>query len=138
MIINSLSDLTTKDTTGTRSGHVTAEGRAADGVVQIGTSYEQDTKIESYASKTVNSGKPYNASSFNCSTFVQNALRTAFPKLDASQNVKIPIQLRLLYKDTKVVAPNNLYNAAMKLPNATNIRGPKTVVTKPYLEYYGK
>ena len=43
-----------------------------------------------------------------------------------------------MYKDTKVIAPNNLYNATMKLPNAINIKGPKSVIAKPYLEYYGK
>jgi len=58
--------------------------------------------------------------------------------LDASQFVKIPFPLNAIYNDTRVVAPNNLYNATMKLPGATNIRGPKSVVAKPYLEYYGK
>ena len=43
-----------------------------------------------------------------------------------------------MYKNTTVVAPNNLYNTTMKLPNANHIRGPKSVVAKPYLEYYGK
>ena len=38
----------------------------------------------------------------------------------------------------EVVAPNNLYNATMKLPNAINISGPKSIEAKPYLEYYGK
>jgi hypothetical protein len=138
VVINSLSDLTTTDPTGSRSGNVSAEGRAADGIVQINTTYEQDTKIQGYASKTANSGRAYNASDFNCSTFAENALKTVFPKLDASQQIKIPFVLRLLYHDTRVTAPNNLYNATMKLPGATNIRGPKFVVAKPYLEYYGK
>ncbi|SUB77359.1 RHS repeat-associated core domain [Porphyromonas macacae] len=138
VIINSLSDLTTKDPTGSRSGNVSAEGRAADGIVQIGTTYTQDTKIQVYASNTANSGKAYNASSFNCSTFAESALKTVFPTLNASQYVKIPFPLNVIYKNTTVVAPNNLYNATMKLPNAKNISGPKSVVAKPYLEYYGK
>jgi RHS repeat-associated protein len=136
--INSLSDLTTKDPTGSRSGNVSPEGRAANGIVQINTTYDQDTKIQGYASKTANSGKAYNASSFNCSTFAESALKTVFPTLDASQYVKVPSPLNLIYKDTRVVAPNNLYNATMKLPNTTNIRGPKSIVAKPYLQYYGK
>jgi RHS repeat-associated protein len=138
VVIKSLADLKTKDPTGSRSGSVSAEGRAADGIVQINTTYEQDTKIKGYASKTANSGKAYNASSFNCSTFAESALKTVFPKLDASQYVKVPFLLRTIYDDTKVVAPNNLYNETMKLPNATNIKGAKSVVAKPYLEYYGK
>jgi RHS repeat-associated protein len=138
VVINSLSDLTTKDPTGSRSGNVSAEGRAADGIVQINTTYAQDAKIQDYASTTANSGKAYNASSFNCSTFAESALKTVFPKLDASQYVKVPFPLNAIYNDTRVVAPNNLYNATMKLPNATNIRGPKSVVAKPYLKYYGK
>ena len=52
--INSLSDLQTKDPTGLRSGSVSAEGRAADGIVQINTTYDQDTKIQGYASNTSN------------------------------------------------------------------------------------
>lgn len=138
VVINSLSDLTTKDPTGSRSGNVSAEGRAADGIVQINTTYAQDAKIQGYASNTANSGKAYNASSFNCSTFAESALKKAFPTLDASQFVKVPFPLNAIYNDTRVVAPNNLYNATMKLPGATNVRGPKSVVAKPYLEYYGK
>jgi hypothetical protein len=138
VVINSLSDLKTTDPTGTRSGNVSAEGRAADGIVQINTTYAQDAKIQGYASKTANSGKAYNASDFNCSTFAENALKTVFPTLNAGQDVKIPGVLRLMYNDTRVTAPNNLYNATMKLPGATNIRGPKSVVAKPYLEYFGK
>ncbi|MFA6779265.1 MAG: hypothetical protein WCU80_05745 [Paludibacteraceae bacterium] len=38
--------------------------------------YDQNTKNQSYASKTANSGKAYNASEFNCSTFAENALKT--------------------------------------------------------------
>jgi RHS repeat-associated protein len=138
VVINSLDDLKTTDPTGTRSGNVSAEGRVADGIVQINTTYEQDTKIQDYASKTANSGKAYNASSFNCSTFAESALKTVFPKLDASQYVKVPFPLNIMYNDTRVVAPNNLYNATMRLPGTTNIRGPKSVVAKPYLQYYGK
>ena len=106
--------------------------------MQINTTYDQDTKIQGYASNTSNSGKAYNASSFNCSTFAENALKQVFPTLDASQFVKIPGALRFIYNDTRVVAPNNLYNATMALPGATNIKGPKSVVAKPYLQYYGK
>ncbi|MFC4676660.1 RHS repeat-associated core domain-containing protein, partial [Dysgonomonas termitidis] len=136
--INSLSDLKSKDPTGTRSGSVSAEGRAADGIVQVKTSYEQDSKVLDYASNTSTSGKKYNACDFNCSTYAENALKQAFPSLSASQDIKVPFALRILYKDSKTVAPNNLYNATMKLPGATNIKGPKSVVAKPYLEYYGK
>ena len=138
IIINSLADLIAKDPTNSRNGNVSAEGRAADGIVQIITTYTQDKKIQGYASNTANSGKAYNASNFNCSTFVENALKTVFPTLNASQYIKIPFPLNVMYKDTKVIAPNNLYNATMKLPNAINIKGPKSVIAKPYLEYYGK
>ena len=138
IIINSLADLIAKDPTNSRNGNVSAEGRAVDGIVQIITTYTQDKKIQGYASNTANSGKAYNASNFNCSTFVENALKTVFPTLNASQYIKIPFPLNVMYKDTKVIAPNNLYNATMKLPNAINIKGPKSVIAKPYLEYYGK
>lgn len=138
VVINSLSDLTTKDPTGSRSGTVSAEGRSADGIVQITTTFDQDMKIQGYASTTANSGKAYNASDFNCSTFAESALKTVFPKFDASQHVKVPFPLNVMYHDTRVTAPNNLYNAAMKLPGATNISGPRSVVAKPYLQYYGK
>lgn len=43
-----------------------------------------------------------------------------------------------LYNDSRTVAPNNLYNAAMSLPNASNLKGPNSVTAKPYLKYFGK
>ncbi len=138
VVIESLEDLKTKDPTVSRTGFVLPEGRAADGIVKIGTSRAEDQKIKNYASTTANSGKSYNATSFNCSTFAESSLKTVFPKLDASQFIKIPSSLKFLYNDARIVAPNNLYNAAMQLPNATNISGPGSVEAKPYLEYYGK
>lgn len=81
---------------------------------------------------------PYNASSFNCPTFAENVLKVAYSQLNAGQDVKVSSHLRLLYNDTRVVAPNNLYNATMRLPGAINIKGPRSVVAKPYLQYYGK
>ena len=136
--INSLSDLTTKDPTGSRNGNVSAEGRAADGIVRVNTTYEQDSKIKNYASTTARSGKAYNASDFNCSTFAESALKSVFRKLDASQYVNVPFPLNTMYNDTRVTAPNNLYNAVMKLSGSKNIKGPKSVTAKPYLKYYGK
>ena len=40
--------------------------------------------------------------------------------------------------DAQTVAPNNLYNAALQIKGASNIKGPANVVAKPYLEYFGK
>jgi len=40
--------------------------------------------------------------------------------------------LQYYYKYSKTVAPNNLYNRALK------VKGPSSVVAKPYLEYFGK
>jgi len=37
-----------------------------------------------------------------------------------------------------VVAPNNLFNAALQQKGAFNAKGPAHVVAKPYLEYYKK
>jgi len=136
--INCLSDLTTKDPTGSRNGNVSAEGRATDGIVRVNTTYEQDSKIKNYASTTARSGKAYKASDFNCSTFAESALKSVFQKLDASQYVNVPFPLNTMYNDTRVTAPNNLYNAVMKLSGAKNIKGPKSVIAKPYLKYYGK
>ncbi|MDL2320543.1 hypothetical protein LJC45_05370 [Alistipes sp. OttesenSCG-928-B03] len=139
IVIVSLNDLTSKDPTGFRAGNVSAEGRVADGIVQLATSYAQDKGIAGYASKTANANKAYNAASFNCSTFVESALQTAYPVLDASQQVNVTSAMWVIgYRNATVTAPNNLYNAAMKLPGAKNLRGPKSVVAKPYLEYYGK
>ncbi|MDU1893108.1 MAG: RHS repeat-associated core domain-containing protein, partial [Dysgonomonas sp.] len=136
--INSLADLLAIDPTDTRSGNVSPEGRAADGIIQINTTIEQDFQIGGYASTTARSGKSYNACTFNCSTYVENALKKVYPSLDASQNIKVPFHLRFLYSDSKTVAPNNLYNAVMGLPNAKNIKGPRSINAKPYLKYYGK
>lgn len=138
IIIDNLEDLKTKDPTGSRNGNVSAEGRAADGIVQINTTYDQDLKIQGYTSRTANSDKAYNASNFNCSTFAESSLKTVFSTLDASQYVKVPFPLNVMYHNTRITAPNNLYNAVMTLPGAKNIRGPKSVIAKPYLQYYGK
>jgi hypothetical protein len=43
-----------------------------------------------------------------------------------------------MYDDAQTVAPNNLYNAALQIKGASNIKGPANVVAKPYLEYFGK
>lgn len=43
-----------------------------------------------------------------------------------------------LYNDSRTVAPNNLYNAAMPLPNASNLNGPNSVTAKPYSKYFRK
>ena len=84
------------------------------------------------------SGKAYNGCTYNCSTFAQSVLKLAYPKLDASQAITPTGALRLLYNDSRTVAPNNLYNAAMSLPNASNLKGPNSVTAKPYLKYFGK
>jgi RHS repeat-associated protein len=139
--INSLSDLMNTDVS--KSGEagkvsVNGEGRAADGIVQITTDFTQDTKAKSTLTGMVNSNKDYNGSSNNCSTFAQNGLKSVFPTLNASQMVRPPFPLNMMYNDTRVVAPNNLYNAALKIKGATNIKGPSSVTAKPYLEYFGK
>ncbi len=51
---------------------------------------------------------------------------------------KLKIIMGNLYNDSRTVAPNNLYNAAMSLPNASNLKGPNSVTAKPYLKYFGK
>ena len=58
--------------------------------------------------------------------------------VNASQLVKPPFPLNTIYKDANVVAPNNLYNAALKIKGSERIKGPSSVVAKPYLQYYGK
>lgn len=75
----------------------------------------------------------------NCSTFTQNVLNAAInPKINASQNVKPSFPLNMMYKSANIVAPNNLYNAALKVKGARNIKGPKGITALPYLNYFGK
>lgn len=115
------------------------EGRAADGIVQIGTTVEQDNGAKTKLDALQTSGADYNACSNNCSSFVQNGLKAVFPSFDAGQLVKPAGALRMMYNDANVVAPNNLYNAALKIKGATGVKGPAGGVTaKPYLEYFGK
>ena len=69
----------------------------------------------------------------------QNVLNAALnPKIYASQTVTPGFPLNMLYKKADVVAPNNLYNAALQVKGAQNIKGPKSVTALPYLNYYGK
>ena len=143
--ISSIDELKTKDPTEkrgklsikseARSGNIAPEGRAADGIVQIKATFEQDSKIRDYASTTANSGKNYNACNFNCSTFAERALQAAFPALDARQSITHISLVMSGLKEVQTTAPNDLYNAAMKLPGATNISGPPSVIALPYLEY---
>jgi RHS repeat-associated protein len=140
-VIKSLSDL--KNTDVSKSGEAgkvsqNGEGRAADGIVQITTNYAQDSKATTTLTGMVNSGKDYNGAFNNCSSFVQNGLKSVFPSFDASQMVRPSFPLNQMYNDARVVAPNNLYNAALKIKGATNIKGPSSVQAKPYLEYFGK
>lgn len=114
------------------------EGRAADGIVKIGTSFDQDNAAKTKLGALQTAGKDYNACNNNCSSFVQDGLKAVFPSFDASQVVKPSGLLRLRYNDANVVAPNNLYNGALKIKGATNVKGPASVTAKPYLEYFGK
>jgi RHS repeat-associated protein len=114
------------------------EGRAADGIVQIGTSFDQDNAAKTKLGALQTAGKDYNACNNNCSSFVQDGLKAVFPSFDASQVVKPSGLLRMRYNDANVVAPNNLYNGALKIKGATNVKGPASVTAKPYLEYFGK
>ncbi|WP_353483870.1 DUF6443 domain-containing protein [Haliscomenobacter sp.] len=139
--INSLADLKMKDPTTHRSGQVDPEGRAADGMVKLTTSFEQDEAAKKAAVTDISNFRDYNACKNNCSTFAQRLINAAIePNISASQLVKPPIALTTLYgyKDVNVVAPNNLYNAALKVKGAQRIKGPKQAEAKPYLEYFGK
>lgn len=141
-IINSLSDLMNADVSKSgEKGKVSenGEGRAADGIVKITTDYNQDSRAKSTLSSLINSGKDYNACSNNCSTFVQNGIKSIFPSFDSSQLVKPSFPLNQMYNDARVVAPNNLYNGALKIKGASSIKGSANgVKAKPYLEYFGK
>ncbi len=85
----------------------------------------------------LNSNKDYNACSNNCSTFAQSVLNSIY-SINATQTVRPAGALSIYYSDTKVIAPNNLYNSALQIKGATNIKGPGSVKAKPYLEYFGK
>ena len=136
--INSLTDLTSKDPTGNRSGNVSAEGRSADGIVKIPTTPAQDTNAKKTAKTDVVNDKDYNGCYNNCSTYAQRVIKSVYLTIDASQTIKSAGALRKLYSDSKTVAPNNLYNTALKIKGAKNIKGPSGVTAKPYLEYFGK
>ncbi|RXM49627.1 hypothetical protein BOQ64_22760 [Chryseobacterium sp. CH25] len=140
-IINSLNDLINTDVSKSgERGKVSekGEGRSADGIVKITTDYNQDTKAKTTLSGMTKSGKDYNACSNNCSTFVQNGIKSIFPSFDANQLIKPSFPLNQMYNDARVVAPNNLYNGALKIKGASSIKGPKQAQARPYLEYFGK
>jgi hypothetical protein len=60
------------------------------------------------------------------------------PKVNASQVVTPGFPLNMMYNKANVVAPNNLYNAALQVKGAQNIKGPKSVTALPYLKCFGK
>jgi RHS repeat-associated protein len=111
--IGSLSDLMNTDPTTKRSGNVSAEGRPADGIVRLSSSFAQDENAKKVANGDISSNKKYNACENNCSTFTQRVANAAGNTIDANQRIKPGFILRALgYKATNVVAPNNLYNEA--------------------------
>lgn len=115
-----------------------ARERAADGVVQITSDFETDTKVKARLDAIQKSGADYNACTNNCSTFAQEGLKVLDPKIDASQTIKPTGALSWLYDEAKVVAPNNLFNKATEMKGAKVIKGPAKMEAKPYLEYFGK
>lgn len=136
--IKSVSDLCNNDP-GASNPPDFSEGRPADGIVQLNTSYEQDMRMKEYANSMISQSKDYNACYFNCSTFSQEILGQAYPQIDGSQKLKLPGYIKLFgYTDATIVCPNNLYNSAMKIRGAKNIKGPKSHEAKPFIEYYGK
>lgn len=117
------------------------ENKAPDGVVKITTSFEQDQAVKARLDAIQKSGQDYNPCSNNCSSFAQEGLKAIFPTVNAGQTVIPSGMARLIYSGTPipgVVAPNNLYNAAMQIKGATNIKGPAQVEAKPYLDYFKK
>jgi RHS repeat-associated protein len=139
--VNSLSELINTDVSASREAgkvSVNGEGRAADGIVKIGTNYGQDSRVKSKLSSLQASGQDYNGCYNNCSTFVQNGLRALAPTFDVSQQIRPSGALRALYNDARTVAPNNLYNGALRIKGAERVKGPAQQEAKPYLEYFGK
>ncbi len=139
--ISSLNDLKNTDVTTQVNGNVHTEGRAADGIVQISTKPYQDENAKQTAETDLANKSSYNACENNCSSFVQRVANFALDlnnQINAKQRIKPKFPLNTLYKPADVVAPNNLYNSALKVKGAKRIKGPTSVVAKPYLEYYGK
>ncbi len=141
--INSLNDLKNTDPTTQRTGNVSAEGRSADGIVQISTLPSDDEAAKKTANNEIKNKKEYNACYNNCSTFTQRISNIATGKnnqIDAKQRVNLNWILRQYtgYKSADVVAPNNLYNAALKAKGAKKVKGPSRIHAKPYLDYFPK
>jgi hypothetical protein len=142
IIISNFSDLKHKDPTNQRTGNVDAEGRSADGIVKIPTTYNQDKNAKSAADSDIKKDKDYNACTNNCSTYAQRIINSALPNsINANQKITpkgVLARWPFSYKPTDVVAPNNLYNAATKVKGATIVKGPTSVFAKPYLQYFRK
>ncbi|MEO1033721.1 MAG: hypothetical protein AAFX55_20215 [Bacteroidota bacterium] len=95
------------------------------------------------AATEVSNEKMYNACYNNCSTFTQRIANEALNsnnQIDAKQRTNLGWIARQYtgYKNADIIAPNNLYNAALKAKNAKKIKGPSKVEAKPYLDYFPK
>jgi len=141
-IVKNINDLIHKDPSiSGKKGYVSefGESRSPDNIVKIKSNSKQDTIMKEQAEKIIKSNDKYNASSNNCSSFVQNVLRSVSKKFNASQKVKVTGLMKMMgYKDADVVAPNNLHNEASSQPGSDIIKGEKNIEAKPYLEYFGK
>ncbi len=141
-ILSGIKDLLANDPSKSgKSGNVSefGEERQPDGVIELSQVFQQDQSVKGMLVNLINKAQLYNACDNNCSTFAQAGIQGAHPGLNAGQDIKATLALRLLgFKDANVVAPNNLYNAVSQLPGAKVIQGPQSITAKPYLEYHGK
>lgn len=106
-----------------------AEGRPADGVVQLKTSPEQDKMVQEQGIQYFKDhNSSYNGLKCNCSDFAREAVIWAAPPNTPLVNSRE--KMGSGYSTT----PNQLYKATIMLPNATIIKDPGTKVEKKFIE----
>ena len=119
--ITTLDDLMNKDVTG-------AEGRPADGIIQLTTDVHKDNAVKEELSQFESDNGLYNGARCNCSDYVDAGIITAAPAGLSSFDSQEQIG------SDRVTTPHQLFKATRGLSNATVIKDPGTQVEKGFVE----
>ena len=105
-----------------------SEGRSADGIIQFTTTTETDQLVVAGLNAFKDANPSYNGLKCNCSDFAKEGVQYAAPLGTPLYNYQETIGSH------QATTPNQLYKAAVTLPNAVILKDPGTKVEKKFLE----
>ncbi len=107
------------------------EGRAADGIIGLGTDYKADANVKHTMNYLKGYDQDYNGITNNCSDYAQAGVQAATgARINADEKVSI------LYKSATLTTPNQLYKQTRGLKNATVLKNPGNAVNNTFKQGY--